>query len=86
MEHGDWSNPVIVELAGHYAIITNALDAANCMSEEWPMDSGPAVDDAVLVCLDAILGKVSAEESREAFLEAVREAGLSVKTEPNSLH
>ncbi len=86
MEHGNWSNPVIVVLAGHYAIITNALDAANCMSEEWPMDSGPAVDDAVLVCLDAILGKVSAEEAREAFLEAVREAGLSVKTEPNSLH
>jgi len=31
MEYGDWNNPVLVDLggAGHYAIITNALDAAN---------------------------------------------------------
>ncbi|TXI07734.1 MAG: DUF982 domain-containing protein [Rhizobium sp.] len=88
MEHGDWNNPVIVELdgAGHFAIITNALDAANCMSEEWPVLSGPAVDEAVLVCLDAVLGKASAEESRMAFLEAAREAGLSVKPDSGSLH
>ncbi|TWB48015.1 hypothetical protein FBZ98_109156 [Rhizobium sp. ERR 922] len=34
MEYGDWNNPVIVDLdgIGHFAIITNALDAANCMS------------------------------------------------------
>ncbi|MGY5803419.1 DUF982 domain-containing protein [Rhizobium hainanense] len=88
MEHGDWNNPVIVELggAGHFAIITNALDAANCMSEEWPVSSGPAVDEAVLVCLDAVLGKASAEESRKAFLDAAREAGLSVKPDAESLH
>ncbi|MGV1790132.1 DUF982 domain-containing protein [Rhizobium lusitanum] len=88
MEHGDWNNPVILELgrAGHFAIITNALDAANCMSEEWPLNSGPAVDEAVLVCLDAVLGKASAEEAREAFLEAVREAGLSVRPDSESLH
>ncbi|NTJ65026.1 DUF982 domain-containing protein [Agrobacterium rhizogenes] len=88
MEHGDWSNPVIVELggAGHFAIITNALDAANCMSEEWPVSGGPAVDEAVLVCLDAVLGKASAEESRKAFLDAAHEAGLSVRPDTESLH
>lgn len=88
MEHGDWNNPVILELggAGHFAIITNALDAANCMSEEWPLNSGPAVDEAVLVCLDAVLGKASAEEARDAFLEAVREAGLSVRPDSERLH
>ena len=77
MEYGDWNNPVLVDLggAGHYAIITNALDAANCMSEEWPVVSGPVVDEAVLVCLDAVLGMASAEESRKAFLEAAQEAG-----------
>lgn len=87
MEHGDWSNPVIVDLGGigHYAIITNALDAANCMSEEWPVRGG-AVDEAVLVCLDALLGKASAEESREAFLEAAREAGLYVKPDSERFH
>ena len=88
MEYGDWNNPVIVDLggAGHYAIITNALDAANCMSEEWPVVSGPIVDEAVLVCLDAVLGMASAEESRKAFLEAAQEAGLSVRPEFGSLH
>lgn len=88
MEYGDWSNPVIVDLdgIGHYAIITNALDAANYMSEEWPVNGGPAVGEAVLVCLDAVLGKASAEESREAFLEAAREAGLYVKPDSESFH
>ena len=88
MEYGDWSNPVIVDLdgIGHYAIITNALDAANYMSEEWPVSGGPAVGEAVLVCLDAVLGMASAEESREAFLEAAREAGLYVKPDSESFH
>ncbi|TWB48016.1 uncharacterized protein DUF982 [Rhizobium sp. ERR 922] len=44
------------------------------------------MDEAVLVCLDAVLGKVSAERSRKAFLEAVREAGLSVRPDSGSLH
>ncbi len=87
MEHGDWSNPVIVDLGiGHYAIITNALDAANCMSGEWPVNGGPAADEAVLVCLDAVLGKASAEQSREAFLEAAREAGLFIHPDAENLH
>lgn len=88
MDYGDWRNPVIVDLdgIGHYAIITNALDAANCMSEEWPVNGGAAVNEAVLVCLDAILGKASAEESRDAFLEAAREAGLYVKPDSESFH
>ncbi|SCB35732.1 DUF982 domain-containing protein [Rhizobium lusitanum] len=88
MEYGDWSNPVIVDLdgIGRYAIITNALDAANCMSEEWPVYGGAAVSEAVLVCLDAILGKVSAEDSRDAFLEAAREAGLYVKSDSERFH
>ncbi|MBB6489008.1 DUF982 domain-containing protein [Rhizobium lusitanum] len=88
MDNGDWRSPVIVELGGigRFAIITNALDAANCMSEEWPAEGGPVADEAVLVCLDAVLGKVSAEESREAFLEAAREAGLYVKPDAGSIH
>ncbi|MBB3287260.1 MULTISPECIES: DUF982 domain-containing protein [Rhizobium] len=88
MEYGDWNNPVIVDLggAGRYAIITNALDAANCMSDEWPVSGGPAVDEAVLVCLDAVLGKASAEQSRRAFLEAAEEAGLDVRPDTESLH
>ncbi|WP_368517082.1 DUF982 domain-containing protein [Rhizobium sp.] len=88
MEYGDWNNPVIVDLdgIGHFAIITNALDAANCMSEEWPVNGGPAMDEAVLVCLDAVLGKVSAQRSRKAFLEAAREAGLTVRPDSGSLH
>lgn len=88
MEHGDWRNPVIVDLGGRgrFAIITNALDAANCMSEEWPVDGGATVDEAVLVCLDAILGKASAEDSRDAFLEAAREAGLYVKPDSERFH
>jgi len=88
MEHGDWNNPVVVDLGGigRYAVITNALDAANCMSEEWPADRGPVVDEAVLVCLDAVLGRASAEESRKAFLDAAREAGLSVRPDAESLH
>ncbi len=88
MEYGDWNNPVIVDLggAGRYAITTNALDAANCMSDEWPVSGGPAVDEAVLVCLDAVLGKASAEQSRRAFLEAAEEAGLDVRPDAESLH
>lgn len=88
MEYGDWNNPVIVDLggAGRYAIITNALDAANCMSDEWPVSGGPAVDEAVLVCLDAVLGRASAEQSRRAFLEAAEEAGLDVRPDAESLH
>ncbi|MBN8949695.1 MULTISPECIES: DUF982 domain-containing protein [unclassified Rhizobium] len=88
MEHGDWRSPVIVDLggAGRYAIITNALDAANCMSDEWPVNGGPAVDEAVLLCLDAVLGKASAEEARRAFLDAAHEAGLSVRPDSESLH
>jgi len=88
MEHGDWRSPVIVDLggAGRYAIITNALDAANCMSDEWPVNGGPAVDEAVLLCLDAVLGKASAGGARRAFLDAAHEAGLSVRPGSESLH
>ena len=71
---------------GHYAFITNALDAANYMSEERPVNGGPAVGEAVLVCLDAVLGMASAEESRRVFLEAAREAGLYVKSDAESFH
>ena len=58
----------------------------NCMSDEWPVSGGPAVDEAVLVCLDAVLGKASAEQSRRAFLEAAEEAGLDVRPDAESLH
>ena len=56
-------------------VIGSLLDAARVLIEDWPLDDGEDYIIAVKACADAIAGKTSPEDLRQALLRAAREAG-----------
>ncbi|NTF08889.1 DUF982 domain-containing protein [Agrobacterium rubi] len=66
---------------GSFRTLTSVFDLADCLMQEWPGPSdGEAYVTALMVC-DAVLsgGEDDApEHAREAFINAVHEAGLSI--------
>lgn len=76
-----WSKPVILALEGpgHYTTVSNATEASWAMIEDWPLEEGKALDQALLVCAAVAEGKKPAEDARRAFLFAAAEAGIHVK-------
>jgi hypothetical protein len=51
-------------------------DAACVLIQDWPFDDGKDYIIAIKACSDAILGKISADELRQAILRAAAEAGV----------
>lgn len=76
-----WSKPVTLALGepGEYVTIATTQAASWAMIEDWPMEDGPALDKALLVCADVVKGKRSNDDARKAFLDAAREAGIDIK-------
>lgn len=57
-------------------VICSLTDAARILIQDWPLDDGEDYVIAIKACSDAILGKVSPEELRQAVLRAAKEAGV----------
>lgn len=77
-----WSKPVLLALEepGKYETIATTQAASWVMIEDWPIEDGPALDRALLICADVIKGKRTGEEARKAFIEAAIEAGIEIQT------
>ncbi|CAN7485085.1 DUF982 domain-containing protein [Rhizobium sp. LjRoot30] len=52
------------------------LEALNCLAHLWPDRRGPQYVAARSICRAAIDGRKSAEQAREAFMTAAKEAHL----------
>lgn len=76
-----WSKPVLLALEepGQYVTISTTQAASWALIEDWPVEDGPALDRALLVCADVIKGKRTGEEARRAFIEAAVEAGIDIQ-------
>lgn len=75
-----WKKSVLVELGGVSGIRTVAStdDAARCLLYKWPDQSSKAYHRAKGLCLDALEGRKPDEDAREAFLDAAREARITI--------
>jgi hypothetical protein len=53
-----WSKPVLLALEepGQYVTISTTQAASWALIEDWPVEDGPALDRALLVCADVIKG------------------------------
>lgn len=76
-----WTQPVTLALGeeGEDVTIDSTEAASWAMIEDWPLEEGPALDKALLVCMDVVAGKKSDEDARRAFLAAALEAGITIR-------
>ena len=78
MRQVKWSNPIEVGFSqGDARTVTGPSEALNCLTDMWPDRRGPLYVAARSVCRAAIDGRRSAEEAREIFISATREAKLA---------
>lgn len=78
MRQVKWSNPIEVGFSqGDARTVTGPSEALHCLSDMWPDRRGPLYVAARSVCRAAIAGRRSAEEAREIFMSATREADLT---------
>lgn len=76
-----WKNPVLISI-GEPPVETaiDGVQAASwAMIEDWPLDEGPALDRALLVCASVADGKRKPEDARTAFVAAAEEARILVR-------
>jgi len=70
--------PLMLVMGGRekYRLVGSLREVAEALIGDWPSDDGEEYVEAVKVCLDAIHGKLSAQEAREALIRAADEAGI----------
>ena len=75
-----WSSPIEVGFApGRAQMVQGPSEALNCLANLWPDRRGPLYVAARSVCRAAVAGRRSAEEARELFISATREAHLKTQ-------
>ncbi|MBY3432665.1 DUF982 domain-containing protein [Rhizobium laguerreae] len=73
--------PVGLALPGPTRKIVRTLgEAARVLIKDWPFDDGEEYVAAVKACVDAISGKITPEQFRQALLRAADEAGIAALT------
>ncbi|MEJ8308741.1 DUF982 domain-containing protein [Agrobacterium larrymoorei] len=79
--HTKWGKPVLVALEepDNYISIETTQAASWAMIEDWPVEDGDALDQALLVCAAVGAGKKKPEDARRAFIAAAVEAGIDIK-------
>ncbi|MBB3318851.1 MULTISPECIES: DUF982 domain-containing protein [unclassified Rhizobium] len=72
--------PLMLVVGGRekYRLVSSLREAAEALIGDWPSDDGEEYMEAVKICLDAIHGKLTAHEAREALIRAADEAGIPV--------
>jgi hypothetical protein len=74
--------PEIVPLQihwGNFGTLSSVHDLANCLMHQWPVEKrGDAYMTSLMVCAAVLEGSEddTAEDAREAFIDAAQEAGL----------
>jgi len=73
---GDVFAPVGLVLggSGSRVVVATLRDAAAVLLNDWPDDDGEEYVIAVKACVDALMGTVTKEAFRQAFLKAALEA------------
>ena len=86
MSDGWWAKPVRVMLGtpSQMRIVASTRDAAECLSDYWPLKRGFAHRTAQEACLTVLAGEELTYVARLAFIEAAREAGILVEDGNNS--
>ena len=77
-EHPFKSVTVETDRAGSYKIIASVEQASEFLVYAWPKEKDAAQLAARRACLDAMMGALSANEARSAFIEAAKQSGIYV--------
>ncbi|KSV78179.1 DUF982 domain-containing protein [Ensifer sp. ENS07] len=74
-----WNECVIIQLPAldGVQIVWTPAQAANLLSDCWPVDHGVAYSEALNKCTDAMLGVYPWETAREAFIKAILEGRVT---------
>lgn len=77
-----WNEGVELQIhgIGGYRTVSSTEDAARCLLELWPRDSGKAFIAAQRACLAALEGKATADKARSAFIKAAGEANIHIRS------
>lgn len=67
-----------VHAIGGYRVLNTVSDLADCLLDCWPATEGDAFVAAMHACHESLEGRGDANEAREAFIIAARDAGVSV--------
>ncbi|MBW9113512.1 DUF982 domain-containing protein [Rhizobium cauense] len=72
--------PLMLLMGGRekYRLVSSLREVAETLIAAWPSDDGEEYMAAVKICLEAIHGKLSAQDAREALIRAADEAGIPV--------
>jgi hypothetical protein len=75
-----WFNPAVRVLAGRRVQHVTSLQRAAeiMMSDDWPVH-GPMCERAAQALIDALSGKITPGEAKEAFRDAAEEARVLVE-------
>ena len=78
----EWDQAIELNLGGpgRYRTVRTTEDAAQCLMERWPVDSGVAFTEALKACLEALEGNASSDAAREAFVDAAVEANIHIRS------
>jgi hypothetical protein len=81
MTFGYWTAAVTTHFpdCGREYIINGARDAAAILADKWPLTYGRKYQRALSACAAVVEGKLDPNLARAAFIEAAREAGVSVR-------
>jgi hypothetical protein len=77
-----WEDGVDLEIhgIGGHRTVKSTEDAALCLLERWPTGKGKAYMVARRTCLDELEGRATAENARQAFVRAAREANIHIRS------
>lgn len=76
MANNAWNAPVAVNFPHQeQKVISGPFEAMTCLTDRWPNMSGLKFLRARMACKAALDGRLSADDARVIFVEAVGEAG-----------
>ncbi|MFK0276317.1 DUF982 domain-containing protein [Ensifer sp. NPDC090286] len=75
-----WDEAVILDREEHVLRVQSTRDAYLCLKNHWPVEGGPAKAAALATCEAGLLACTTPDAARQAFIEAAREGGWTVRT------
>jgi len=77
-----WEEPVVLirDEGRRFSVITTTEDAYEALISSWPISDGPAFLAALEICNGVSFGASHRNVAREAFINAAKEAGLTMQS------
>ncbi|NTG30031.1 DUF982 domain-containing protein [Agrobacterium rhizogenes] len=69
---------IAILAGGGYIVVDTIERAVECLTDRWPVRKGVAYEKALQACIDAMNGRTSPRQVRQAFINAAKEAGIPV--------